>query len=292
MAVNNPYSRMRSDDQFDPGQHICVQNHTITKCDIHWHNYFEIEIITAGTGIHILNGTEYPVREGSTYLLTPTDFHELIADTSIELINISFDEEVLTEKILSFCISASTGRMLQFDGDDYHRITMAACLLQHECQTDGPCKQQLCEYLLSCLLRSSGTAFQDAVQSEHLNGINRAVLYLQLHFREPVTLAGLAEQAGFHPTYFSELFRKITGETYIERLQQLRINYARRLLADGFCVSDACFASGFGSLSNFLTTFKKRCGMTPSEYRAIHSRTDPVKSGSNQTTKSERTCRL
>ena len=269
MCPVNPHPRHKPADQFDQGQHICVQTHTTSGCPVHWHTYFEIEIITSGSGIHILNGTEYAISRGSAYLLTPTSFHQIRTDEPIQLINISFDEEVLTEKMLSCLISAGTGKVFRLKSDDFRRITTAALLLQHECETDGPCKQQLGEYLLSCLFRSSASAFPDTAGSDGLSGIKKAILYLELHFREPIALPLLAEQAGLTPGYLSELFRQITGETYTERLCTLRVGYARTLLSSGISVSEACFASGFGSLSSFLSAFKRKCHMTPSEYQQI-----------------------
>lgn len=263
----DPALRKRGVDEFDAGQHICVQLHTTTTCDLHWHNYFEVEIITSGTGTHLLNGIEYPIAKGSAYLLTPTDFHAIVSDTPIQLVNLSFDEEVLTEKMLSSFIAAGTGTVFQLDDDTYQRVITAADLLRHECRTGGPCQLQLCEYLLSSLFRGNASVLPDRTSSGHLTGIKKAILYLELHFREPISLSLLAEQAGFTPGYFSELFRQITGEPYIERLNTLRIGYARTLLKNGLSVSEACFASGFGSLSNFLATFKRKCHMTPSEYQ-------------------------
>ena len=82
-----------------------------------------------------------------------------------------------------------------------------------------------------------------------------------------ITLEDISAAAGYHPTYFSELFAKITGETYSNMLTNLRIGHAKSMLANGFSVSDACFLSGFGSLSNFLEIFKKKCKMSPREYK-------------------------
>ena len=90
---------------------------------------------------------------------------------------------------------------------------------------------------------------------------------MEMHFAEKITLDDVAAEAGYHPTYFSELFKKVTGETYIDMLTRLRLGHAKSMLANGFSVSDACFGSGFGSLSNFLELFKRNCKITPSEYR-------------------------
>lgn len=272
MSYLEAHKRLTAADQIGSERHINVQTRTSTHFPLHWHNYFEIEIVAGGNGIHILNGAEYSISQGDAYLLTPTDFHEIVADSSLDLINISFDSEMLTEQQLLQITSAAFPKAFHFDNDAYARLCMAAQLLQHECTINGGCTQPLCTYLLQCFVRNY-TCQQPSTPSNSavLSGMKRAILYLELHFREPLTLSQLAEQAGFHPTYFSELFRSLTRQTYTERLNSLRIGYARTLLASGLSVSDACFASGYGSLSNFLVTFKKYCGMTPSAYKAVFS---------------------
>ena len=91
-----------------------------------------------------------------------------------------------------------------------------------------------------------------------------------MHFKEPITLARLAAEAGYHPSYFSEQFRRVTGEGYADTLARLRVGYARSLLANGFSVTDACFASGFGSLSAFGAAFRRLVGEPPSTYKKRH----------------------
>ena len=102
---------------------------------------------------------------------------------------------------------------------------------------------------------------------EHLSGIQKAILYLEMHFKENISLPALAKEAGFNPTYFSELFRRTTGQSYKQRLTELRIRYAKMLLKNGISISRACCESGFGSLSNFTAVFKQTYGITPRQYQ-------------------------
>ena len=258
--------RLTTEDKIG-NRHVAVKKHISFDFPLHWHNYFEIEIIIDGTGSYIFNGTAYPINKGDAYLLTPVDFHEIEASSPVELINISFDEMWLSENIRTFLYTTNFTKMRRFDTHDYERLIIAAELLRHECETDAPCTNQLLEYLLSRFVQCERLPSESVVNQLHLSGIKKAVAYIELHFREKVTLQQISAMSGYNPTYFSELFRKLTGETYIERLTSLRINYAKALLARGCSVSDACFESGFGSLSNFLSVFKAKCGMPPSEYR-------------------------
>lgn len=253
-------------------RHIDVEKHISLDYPLHWHNYFEIEIIIDGTGSYIFNGTAYSISKGDAYLLTPVDFHEIKSSSPVELINISFDEMWLSENMRTFLYTTDFTKMRRFDLHDYERLIMAAELLRHECETDAPCINQLLEYLLSRFVQCEIHQSESVANQLHLSGIKKAIAYIELHFREKVTLQQISAMSGYNPTYFSELFRKLTGETYIERLTSLRINYAKALLTSGLLVSDACFESGFGSLSNFLSVFKEKCGMSPSEYRRKHKK--------------------
>ena len=97
--------------------------------------------------------------------------------------------------------------------------------------------------------------------------MRRAILYVETHFRENPSLADAAEQACLSPVYFGNLFKQITGETYINFLNARKVSCAKMLLESGCSVTEACFASGFGSLSGFLHAFKQKTGVSPEKYK-------------------------
>lgn len=262
--------RLQAQNFIDTPNNILVEKHITDSFPLHWHNYFEIEIIIGGKGKQIINGCEYEISAGDAYILTTVDFHEIIAVEPIKLINISFTEEYMPQGVLSYLSNVKNAKVYHLTEKELNRITSACELLEDECKSDGPCIKQLCEYILNHILHSNGEKTPPINNTEDFTGIKKALLYIEIHFREKITLPQLAEIAGFNPTYFSELFRKVTGETYIEKLKSLRIGYAGTLLSNGCSVADACFTSGFGSLSNFLSAFKAKYGVTPSEYRKSH----------------------
>lgn len=248
-------------------KHLVVDGHTVTSNHpLHWHSFFELEIILSGAGKYIVNDVAYDISSNNVFLLSTTDFHYIETDKAIKLINISFDEEVIDEKDLLLLLFSKTEKAYTFTPDEQQRLIKAAELLEHEYQTDGDCQRQLLHYILNSIFRKNPNPYPDAFYDEQYHGIKKAVVYMEMHFKEKITLQTLASQAGYHPAYFSELFKKCTGETYISALNKLRIGYARTLLANGFSVSQSCFLSGFSSLSNFGEIFKKFCQMSPREY--------------------------
>ncbi len=255
--------------RMENGKHLMVETHTVSEgFPLHWHSYFEIELVLSGRGKYVINDVEYDISAHNMFFLTSTDFHYLSVAGDTRLINISFDEDMIEEKDIGALVFSQMQKAYTFTPEEYERLRAAAGLLAHECSIGGECQRQLLQYLLKCIFRKSSVSMSSSANYQHYRGIKKAIIYMEMHYKENITLQMLAAESGYHPTYFSELFKKVTGETYIEALTKLRLGCARTLLANGFSVSDACFLSGFGSLSNFFTAFKRHCKMSPREYRA------------------------
>lgn len=255
------------------GKHLTVEEHRVVGCHpLHWHSFFELELVLSGAGTCIVNDVAYDIAGHNVFFLTSTDFHYLEAAEETRVLNISFDEALIDGEDLERLVFSRTKKAYAFPPEDYARLRMAAELLRHECSVDGDCQRQLLQYLLRGILRENDAPGSGVPEGS--SGIRRAIIYMEMHFREKITLQTLAAEAGYNPTYFSELFKKVCGETCMEMLGKLRVGCARTLLANGYSVSDACFMSGFGSLSNFQTIFRRHCRMSPGEYRAKH-RTPP-----------------
>lgn len=250
------------------GKHLTVAEHTVRGGHpLHWHSYFEIEIILSGSGKYIINDVEYGISKGDVFFLTSTDFHYLETSEETRLINVSFDGDMLTDGDMTELLFSKTKRVYAFDGEEAERLIHAANILMHECQTCGDCQKQILQYVIKSLLRKNTPCSEGIDNSEHSSGIKKAIVYMEMHFAEKITLDSVATAAGYNPAYFSNLFSRLTGETYIEALSRIRLGHAKSMLASGFSVSDACFMSGFGSLSNFLEIFKKSCKLSPREYK-------------------------
>lgn len=263
------YERLR----LPSGLHLTVAKHTVSGVHPqHWHSYFEIEIILAGSGKYIINDVEYDISQNAVFLLTSTDFHYLETDEDTHLLNISFDSEMLSDGDMAALVSGHTKKAYVFESEEYERLINAARILQHECETAGECQKEMLFYIVKCLLKKNAVQPEGIKNQEHNRGIRKAIVYMEMHFAEKITLETVAAVAGYNAAYFSDLFSRLTGETYIEALSRIRLGHAKSMLAGGFSVSDACFMSGFGSLSNFLEIFKKHYKLSPHEYkkRAAH----------------------
>ena len=120
--------------------------------------------------------------------------------------------------------------------------------------------------LLVHLLRSCDAS--DDVKSDKARAVEGVVEYLDANFHKKVQLADLAERCEMSPRRFTDLFRKRTGQSLTEYVNQRRIAHAKERLLETEHILYSCHESGFRDLGYFYRVFKKHTGLTPGGFLA------------------------
>lgn len=97
--------------------------------------------------------------------------------------------------------------------------------------------------------------------------IVQAKLFIDRNFEESIDADNIADEARYSKFHFIRTFKSIYGKTPHQYLTTVRIEKAKELLETGTSVTEACFSVGFDSPGSFTRLFKRRAGLTPSEYR-------------------------
>lgn len=107
---------------------------------------------------------------------------------------------------------------------------------------------------------------------EYSSRITDAVRFMETHFASDLTLDDVACQAGFNPSYFSYLFHKETGTTFLQYLNGIRLEHACMLLKDApqLSIDEVSRQAGFRSTSYFHKVFRARFGMSPRQWVEVH----------------------
>ena len=95
-----------------------------------------------------------------------------------------------------------------------------------------------------------------------------AMALIEERFREPLSLAAVANAVGVHPVHLARTFRRVHQTTVAAHVRQLRIDFARSQLVGPAGLSEIACAAGFCDQSHFSRCFKRHTGLTPAEYRA------------------------
>ncbi len=240
---------------------------TVSFRPLHWHEYFEIELILEGKGIQRLNGKEYSLKRGVVTSLNPTDFHEVTPEGELKICNISFTFSALDDSFSKRMLQENE-KVFSPPEEDFKRLCQLGNLLVDANRTNQG--EEYTAHLLNCLLLQLTDSTPDG-EPMHNTSVQNAMLYLQLHFRESPTLQQIADHVHLSPKYISELFHKETGQTISVFLSDLKLTYGAKLLSNtDLSVTDICFACGYTSIPNFLKSFKKKFGTSPLQYRKEH----------------------
>ncbi len=94
-----------------------------------------------------------------------------------------------------------------------------------------------------------------------------------VRFRERLTLAEMALEAGVHPVHLVTVFRRYLHRTPSDFLRQLRVEFAAaQLVGTEAPVAEIALDAGFSHHSHFCRVFKNITGMTPAAYRELFAR--------------------
>ena len=106
-----------------------------------------------------------------------------------------------------------------------------------------------------------------------LSFVERARKYVRDHYAEPgLTLDAVCGELGLSSSYFSALFKKETGETFIACLTDYRLQQAARMMVETNAKNyEIAAAVGYTDSNYFSYVFRKSFGISPSQYRAAHT---------------------
>jgi AraC-like DNA-binding protein len=250
-----------------------VQIPELVSVGVHWHDYYELGYVLEGQATHIVNGVAQRAEPGTAFLLSPADFHafEASGPHGLRLVNAVLHPE-LVERTLESLLPAdelalpwSVPHLPAVVADDVRRVC-------EELSSRRPGWDVLVESSLRALLvlLARGVAGTEAPSGAAAAGsppahLRRALRYVERHFREPLTLAQVAAVAHLSPHWFSEQFRRATGESFQSFLKRRRLQFARSLIeSTELGVTEVCHAAGFNDPSYFGRAYRDRYGVTPS----------------------------
>ncbi len=94
--------------------------------------------------------------------------------------------------------------------------------------------------------------------------LHRAVLHIENHFAQPLTLAGVAEHCGISAGYLSRAFSEHAGTSFNDYLNSIRLETAQGMLKEGHhSVKEIAYAVGYHDPNYFSRIFKKFKGVSP-----------------------------
>ena len=110
--------------------------------------------------------------------------------------------------------------------------------------------------------------YYEELSSDEKERLNKVMAYIVDNFQKEISLDKAAALINMTTHAFCKYFKKVTRKTFIEAVNDYRVDFAaRQLVHTNMAVSQIGFDSGFNDISNFYKTFRQRTKLSPLGYR-------------------------
>jgi len=116
------------------------------------------------------------------------------------------------------------------------------------------------------LLNADGFAFETEAQDS--SKIDIIFKYINKNFQNHISLDEIADQVSMTVPAFCRYFKKSTGKTFTQLVNEYRVVHATKLLNESqMSIADICYECGFNNFSHFNKQFNEITGKSASNYR-------------------------
>lgn len=271
------------------------------EIELHKHEFIEIVYVYNGKGIHIIGNKKYEVVQGNLFIInteTPHSFFPLDERNSgnlkvyncmfeTEFINNLYIEIPLLKEIINIFLYKS---MYEEDNEFVADLDLNASqqadmrLIFEKMLIEYTTKQEeyitiLKLHLLELLIKIHRTYKTqhdlDSIGSKSFKHqlILNSIDYLKNNYSNKLRVEGLCNQAFLSKSYFTTLFKSVTGINVIDYIQKIRIEKAcELLLEEKYKITEIIEMVGYNDYRVFNKHFKKITGLTASDYKKKHNK--------------------
>ncbi len=245
----------------------------------HLHSYVEFFCLKTGSCTYYVNGKEFHLSPGDIFIAAPGESHCT-----------KYEGTVLSERTVIYCdlpvlgqeyldshrelinkLSVSGKVLVVKKGMDQIDTLIDSMLKENNIPDDYSVENLilLFKQILLWIQRygifiyeqvDTGKGFDEDIES--------TMRLVAEEYANTITLDDAAARINLSPTYLSKKFRHVTGKTFSEYVNYIRLRQATQmLLTTDDSVTEIATKCGFNSSNYFKDCFKKRFGVSPRTYR-------------------------
>ena len=265
---------------------IGIFQDNLEKSTWHYHNTYEISFITEGSGKRIVADSIEEFQPGDLVFLGSNLPHVWIADKesrtpsnrNLEMVFLQFTDHILGSQLLVL--------------PEFKHVAKALALSERGIQIVDQTLNEVSELMLQMpylkgfermlhffrmmdiIGRSEShiyLASKEYLKTRFTTANKRIAAiheFLMNNYRDEINLKKIADLVNMAEGSLCRYFNENTGKTVFEYLNQIKTDFACKLLMDvDLSILQVCLDSGFNNLSHFNKQFRKTTGVSPSEYR-------------------------
>lgn len=256
-------------------------------CRAHSHDWIEILYCLSGNMNAMLGSQEFHFRTGDLLVIPSHEVHQIISltDEKHEYFVIKFRPELMNMSvrlwseyscILPFLLHNNQNQRL-FAAEELtdSEVPQIVNHFSEEYESMGygyeiALKAEIFRLILWILRQwhkadgSSSKIFSE----KQLKQLQTVLDYVNANYASPISVSDMAEICHVSYSYFSRLFSQMTGQTFTEYLNSVRLSAAERLLiTTDLNITEIAFTCGFSDISYFTKRFTSKNDLSPMNYR-------------------------
>lgn len=276
-------NKKHTPEGFPYNTYLCTIPLDFGAVEIHWHEEIELIIIKKGEGLVRVDLVEYEVKAGDIVFVPSGKLHSIGQkdNETMEYENIIFKPSLLLAEgndlcgesfILPVCRGEIQTAPLIDRGTVCH--SEAAELIA---RIDGLCDKKSygyqlavkgCLFQLMYLLITEGTDSGERLNKKTSEKLKLILTHIGDNYQRHISVEEIAGQCFYSKSYFMKFFRETMGVTFVEYLNNYRLDIAaKKLKSTDDNILNIAIDCGFDNLSYFNRRFKAKYGMSPGAYR-------------------------
>lgn len=255
---------------------------------LHWHEEMEIVYVYSGIARYIVDFKEYIVKKGDILIIPPCALHsfEQVKDEEFIARTIIFGQKMLNSNLVDVCSTRYIMPIFNNETclpvmleNDKHKKEISNILEQvieehinRRIAFELRIKIKLLEFILFFYENDlCSKAENDSSSARTSMQIRTITNYIEDYYGEKILLSDLAKSANMSVYHMAHIFKKATGKTPNEYINDYRLAMATdKLLHEDIPILEIAMECGYNNISYFNRIFKERFNITPKEYRKSH----------------------
>ncbi len=223
----------------------------------HKHDFWEITVNLAGSGMATVDGQEYPFKPGSIFCVGPGILHSKVSGEGFIDGSLMLQDFIPFGSSLVYCLQDDALGSFQYLFSLMFDIVMK----------NGPNAQAIINALADAMYQLMMGWSATGSRNPTVETFQR-ILLENLSNRE-FNLSEEIRKTGYSSSYFRKLFNSFAGTSPIGYLNHMRIEYAKRQIQQYYgsrSLKEIAYSSGFDDPYYFSRVFRQYTGLNPSKY--------------------------
>lgn len=242
----------------------------------HWHEHIEVVMILEGTLHFNIHEQEYRLIPNDIFLVNSSDIHStrVLKHARILLLQIPYHcieqyvRDFSTVRFLEYFSSRDLSGDPPFENMQKQLLALAGLFYEKSDGYELAFNARLHDFLHTAYLHFSMRVSGNSKGQKNTARLREILSFIEQHYKEPVTMREAADSLALNPAYFCRIFKKYTGITFLEYVNQVRLTHIyEELFTTQDTVTDILARNGFTNYKIFSRMFRDTYGGTPTEIR-------------------------